>query len=209
MLHVGLTGNIAAGKSYAARVFAELGAHVIDADQVAHGLLSPGTTTYVKIVEAFGPSILRADGTVDRNLLGSIVFDHEESRLRLNAIVHPDVHASILRRILELEQRVAHGMVVVHAALLIESGHHKIYDRMVVVTCDPALQLSRVVARDGLGLEDAKKRLRSQMPVEEKLKLADYTIDTSGSFRETQEQIEAIYQALVLQEMLLREGPNR
>jgi dephospho-CoA kinase len=209
MLHVGLTGNIAAGKSHAAQVFAELGAHVIDADLIAHELLSPGTATYGKIIDAFGTGILRSDGTVDRKLLGGIVFDHAEPRLRLNAIVHPEVHASILRRIMELEQRFASGIAVVHAALLIESGHYKIYDRMVVVICDPTLQLSRLIARDGLTPEDARKRLESQIPVEEKLKLADYTIDTSGSFRETRRQIEAIYQDLVLQELRPRENPDR
>jgi dephospho-CoA kinase len=208
MLHVGLTGNIAVGKSHAAQVFAELGAHTIDADLLARDLLSPGTATYAKTVAAFGPSILKPDGTVDRKLLAGIIFDHEESRLRLNAIVHPDVYSGILRRIVELEQNVARGMVVVHAALLIESGHYKIYDRMIVVTCDPALQLSRVIARDGLSLEDARKRIQSQMSVEEKLRLADYTIDTSGSFRETREQIEAIYQDLLLHELRLRENPG-
>jgi dephospho-CoA kinase len=208
MLHVGLTGNIATGKTHAAQVFAELGAHVIDADLIAHNLLTPGTTTYSKIVDAFGNSILRRDGTIDRKLLGGIVFDHEETRLRLNSIVHPEVHASILNQIMELEEKFAGGIVVVHAALLIESGHYKIYDRMIVVTCDPTLQLARIIARDGLSPEDARKRLQSQMPVEEKLRLADYTIDNSGSFRETRNQIEAIYQDLLLQELRLRENPE-
>jgi dephospho-CoA kinase len=208
MLHVGLTGNIAAGKTHAAQVFAELGAHVIDADLIAHGLLSPGTPTYRKVVEAFGAGILRQDTSVDRKILGRIVFDDQASRLKLNGIVHPAVHSTILERIMNLEQQFARGTVLVHAALLIESGHYKMYDRMVVVTCDPALQLSRVVARDGLTLEDAKKRLQAQMPAEEKLKLADYTIDTSGSFRETREQIEAIYQDLLLQEMRFRKNPE-
>jgi len=205
MLHVGLTGNMAAGKSHAAQGFAELGAHVIDADSLAHDLMAPGKSAYAKVVEAFGEKILRPDRTIDRKILGSIVFHNENQRILLNQLVHPEVHSAILRRIVELEKVFRYGMVVVHAALLVESGHHKAYNRLVVVTCDPALQITRIVARDGVSVEEARTLLATQMPVEEKLKLADYTIDTSGAFWETREQIEAIYRDLVLQEIRLRE----
>lgn len=208
MLHVGLTGNIGAGKSHAAQVFAELGAHIIDADSIAHELMSPGTTSYEKIVRAFGEGILRPDRTIHRGVLGEIIFKDDERRALLNRLVHPDIHAEILRRIVELESKCRYGIVIVHAALLFESGHYKIYDRLIVITCDPSLQMARIVNRSGLTVEDAKRRLAAQMPIEEKLKLADYTIDTSGTFGETREQIEAIYRDLVLQEIRLREHPE-
>ena len=205
MLNVGLTGNIAAGKSHAAQVFAELGAHIIDADALAHELMSPGFSTYRKVVEAFGEGILAPDRTIHRSKLADVIFNDDGRRELLNRLVHPDVHAEILRRIVELESKYRYGIVIVHAALLVESGHYKIYDRLIVVTCDPALQITRIINRDGLSMAEAKKRLGTQMPVEEKLKLADYTIDTSGALWETKEQIEAIYRDLILQEISLRE----
>lgn len=204
MLHVGLTGNIATGKSQAAHVFAELGAHVIDADVIAHDLLVKGTRTYLKVVEAFGSEILTMDGSVNRRKLGEIVFNDSERRKRLNGTVHPEVRDEVLRRVCELEESLPGGIIIVDAALLIESGHHKLYDRLVVVTCDPNLQLARIINRDGLTVEQAKARMAAQMPAVEKLKLADYTIETSGTLKETREQIEAIYHDLLLQELRLR-----
>jgi dephospho-CoA kinase len=208
MLHVGLTGNIAAGKSHAAQVFAELGAQVIDADSIAHELMSPGTVTYRKIVEAFGEGILKPDRTIDRKVLGDLVFNDERHRSVLNQLVHPEVHAEILRRIVELEKQHRRGIVIVHAALLVESGHYKIYDRLIVVLCDPSLQVARIVSRNSLNVQQARKRLAAQMPVEEKLKLADYTIETSGALWETREQVEAIYRDLMIEEIKLRDTPE-
>jgi len=204
MLHVGLTGNIATGKSQAAHVFAELGAHVIDADVIAHDLLVKGTRTYLKVVEAFGNEILASDGSVERRKLGEIVFNDSGKRILLNGIVHPDVRNEVLHRVCKFEESLPGGIIIVDAALLIESGHHKLYDRLIVVTCDPNLQLARIVSRDGLTIEQAKARMAAQIPAEEKLKLADYTIETSGTLKETREQIEAIYRDLVLQELRLR-----
>ncbi len=204
MLRVGLTGNIASGKSQAARVFAELGARIIDADVIAREILARGTCTFDKVVEAFGEEVLDGDGSINRRKLGEIIFADAEKRARLNAIVHPDVREEIFSRIEEYHSDCPAGVVIVDAALLIESGSYKAYDRIIVVTCHPALQLSRLINRDGLTVEQAKKRMAAQMPVEEKLKLADYTIDTSGTFRETREQIEAIYRGLLLEELRFR-----
>jgi dephospho-CoA kinase len=208
MLHVGLTGNIASGKSYAAQLFAELGAHIIDADLVAHELLASNTKTYGKIVSAFGEQILRQDRLIDRRKLGQIVFFDEDKRSLLNNLIHPDMAAEILRRIFELEQLYRTGIVIVDAALIIETGGYKMYDRLIVVTCDPLLQLSRLTTRDHLTTEEARARMESQMAIEEKLKLADYTIDTSGTLRQTQEQIEAIYRDLLVEE-LRKSNANR
>lgn len=204
MLHVGLTGNIASGKSHAASVFAELGAHVIDADRVVHELLASGTGTYRKIVEAFGEEILTAGKEIDRRKLGQIVFFDEQKRLLLNQLTHRDVGDEILRRIFELEQSFSRGIIIVDAALMVETGSYKMYHRLIVVTCDPALQLARLMSRDGLTGQEARARINSQMPVEEKLKLADYTIDTSGTLKQTQEQVEAIYRDLLVLELRLK-----
>jgi dephospho-CoA kinase len=169
--------------------------------------MSPGTEAHAKIVEAFGEGILNPDGTVDRKALGRIVFTDEQSRALINQLMHPAVHAEILRRIFELESRLTYGIVIVHAALLVESGHYKMYDRLIVVTCDPKLQLARIVGR-GLTLEEAAQRFAAQMPTEQKLRLADYTIETSGPLRETKRQIEAIYRDLMTQELSTRDNPE-
>jgi dephospho-CoA kinase len=205
MLHVGLTGNIASGKSYAAMLFAEMGAHIIDADRVAHRLLFSGTKTYQTIVEAFGEQILAPDGEIDRKGLGRIVFSHPAKRALLNQLTHHEVGAEILRQIFELEQASARGIVIVDAALIVETGGYKMYDRLIVVTCDPSLQIARLMSRDQLSETEAKARMSSQLPIEEKLKLADYTIDTSGTLKQTRDQAEAIYRDLLVQEIRLKE----
>ncbi len=197
MLQAGLTGNIASGKSNAARVFAELGAKLIDADKIAHRVMSPGNETYEKVVEAFGTGILRADGTIDRRILGGIVFSREEKRLLLNGLVHPVVRTEVEQGIAALAAADPRAIIVVDAALMIETGYYRIHDYLIVVACSPEQQLSRLMARDRLSREEAGARIAAQMPAEEKLKLADFKIDTSGTLRETREQIEVIYRQLL------------
>jgi dephospho-CoA kinase len=206
MLHVGLTGNIASGKSYASMKFAELGAHVIDADRIVHELLARGTKTQKKVIEAFGDEILRGDGSVDRKLLGKIIFCDPEKRLLLNRLTHPVIGEEIRGRISVVEKTSAGGIIIVEAALMVETGTYHNYHLLIVVSCDPALQVSRLVDRDNLTPEEAKDRISSQMPIEEKLKLADYTIDTSGTLRQTQVQVESIYRDLLIQEMHFGKG---
>ena len=205
MLHVGLTGNIASGKSYTAHLFAEMGARIIDADQLVHELLVSGTATHRKIVDAFGEQILAHDREIDRKKLGQIIFFNPEKRLLLNQLTHHDVGVEIVRRIFELEQSAARGIIIVDAALMVETGGYKMYHRLIVVTCNPILQISRLMSRDGLTEEEARARMNSQMPIEEKIKLADYTIDTSGTLRQTRDQVEAIYRDLLIQELSLKE----
>jgi dephospho-CoA kinase len=193
MLRVGLTGNIASGKSQAAMVFAELGAKIIDADVIAHELLHRGTSTYDKIVRAFGEGILLPDRTVDRKRLGQIVFGDSSQRLLLNSLIHDEVRDEISRRIADLEAANSEGIIIVEAALLIETGSYKLYDCLIVAMCDPDSQVARLVRRDGLLESEARARMAAQMPVEKKLRAAHYKIDTSGTFEETRLQIEAIY----------------
>jgi dephospho-CoA kinase len=204
MLHVGLTGNIASGKTNARRVFAELGAHAIDTDEIAHELLAPMGEVCRHVVENFGEGIVDEDGTINRRRLGSIVFGDPEKRRLLNSLVHPAVRAEVQRRISDLETSYSSGIIIIDAALMVETGSYRNYDRLVVVYCEPALQLDRLLRRGGLTLEEAKARIASQMPVEEKLKVADYRINTSGTFGQTREQIEAVYRDLVLFEIAQR-----
>ncbi|MBN1568470.1 MAG: dephospho-CoA kinase [Acidobacteria bacterium] len=203
MLRVGLTGNIASGKSAAALIFTELGAHVIDADRVAHELYKPGTGAYGRILAAFGKQILDSDGAIDRKKLGKIVFSDAEKRLQLNAILHPEVGAAIMRRIFELEEESPRGMIIVDAALMVETGGYKMYDRLIVVSCSLSIQISRLMNRDGMTEADARARIASQLPIEEKLKLADYVIDTSGTLKQTRDQVEKIYRDLLALEVRL------
>jgi len=197
MLHVGLTGNIASGKSHASSVFAELGTHVIDADIIAHELFLPGTPTYAKVVQAFGPEVLAPDRTIDRKILGNIIFHDSEKRLQLNALVHPDVRAELMRRAFELEKLPYDGILIIDAALMVESGFYKMLDRLIVVRCDPDLQLARVMSRCGISAEEARLRMGAQLPVEDKVRIAHYVIDTSGTYARTREQIERIYRELI------------
>jgi dephospho-CoA kinase len=206
MLHVGLTGNIASGKSYAANAFSALGAKIIDADRVAHEVLVFGTPTYIKIVEAFGEQILGPGKEIDRKKLGQIVFSDANKRSTLNALTHPDVGAEIRRRISTMEQTSSSGIIIVDAALMIETGGYKIYDCLIVATCDPSQQISRIMIRDGLTEAEARARMASQMPMEEKLKLADYKIDTSGTLKQTDDQVKAIYRNLLIREQQLRDS---
>jgi dephospho-CoA kinase len=205
MLHVGLTGNIASGKSQAASLFAELGAHIIDADLIVRELLSRGTATYARILNVFGEQVLSLDGEIDRKRLARIIFFDPEKRRLLNELTHLDVGAEILRRIFALERSLSRGIVIVEAALIIESGSSEMFHRLVVVICDPGLQISRLRNRDRLSEEEARARIESQMPIKEKIKLADYTIDTSGTLKQTHDQVEAIYRDLLIQELRMRE----
>jgi len=204
MLRVGLTGNIASGKTNARRVFAELGVHTVDADEIAHDLLMPGNDVYAKVVEAFGSGILDPDGMICRKRLGDIIFSDSEKRALLNSLVHPAVRVEVWRRIEELEVLHATGIVMVDAALLVETGSYKNYDRLVVVYCEPALQLDRLMRRGGLTLEEAVARISAQMPVAEKLKVAHFCVDTSGTLSSTRQQIEEVHRALVLLEISRR-----
>ncbi len=204
MLHAGLTGNIGSGKSTVASIFAELGAHVIDADVVSHTLLEPGTEVYQKVVEAFDAGIRRPDGTIDRKKLGEIVFSSDEKRQILNGIVHPAVRTVVLGRIVELEQSARAGIVVVDAALMVETGFYKLFDKVVVAACSEAVQIARTMSRDGFTAEEARARAAAQMPMGEKVKVADYVIDTSGTLRHTREQAEAVYRDLLKHELRMR-----
>jgi len=196
MLKVGLTGSIAVGKSHVLSVLAELGAHVLDADEIAREVVQPGTKGLKSVCDAFGDAVLNDDGTLNRSQLGSIVFADEAKRVQLNKLLHPLILAVQDDRIRELQQHDPEGIVIIDAALMIESGGFRRLDKLIVVHCRPELQLQRLMSRDGLSREAAEQRINSQMPQEQKKKYADFLIDTSGDFESTRARAKAVYEEL-------------
>ncbi len=199
---VGLSGGIGSGKSTVARLLAELGAEVIDADAIVHELQAKGAPLLAEIESAFGPQILTPGGELDREALGALVFRDPEARARLNALVHPRVGAEMLRRLARARARGA-ALVVLDIPLLFEgrqagTGTASLvsFDATVVVTAPEALQVERQVQRDGRTREEALRRVRVQMPLEEKKALADVVIDNSGSLAETERQVRRFYASI-------------
>ena len=197
MLRVGLTGSIGVGKSFVASVFEELGAHVLDADQTAREVVMPQTPGLRAVTEAFGEEVLNPDGTLNRKQLGTIVFADEEKRQRLNFILHPFIIARQDEILNEWEAKDPQGIGIVDAALMIESGGYKRFDKLIVVHCRPEVQLERLMLRDNLSREEAQRRIDSQMSQEEKQKFADYLIDTSDGFELTRNQTVRLYENLI------------
>jgi dephospho-CoA kinase len=196
MLTVGLTGGIATGKSYILGLLRDFGCDVIDADAVARQVVEPGQPAFDDIVAHFGRGILTSDGVIDRPKLGAIVFANPAERETLNSIVHPRVYETQAKWLAEVAARNPRAIAVVDAALMIETGSYRRFDKLVVVWCDPALQLERLMARNHLSREDAAARIAAQMPSAEKLRFADYSIDTSVGFEDTRRQVESLYAEL-------------
>jgi dephospho-CoA kinase len=196
-LLVGLTGGIATGKSTVDGVLRDLGAIIIDADLVAREIVEPGEPALAEIAAEFGPGVLLPDGRLDRKALGAIVFADPERRLKLEALTHPRMRERLLRRVDELAAENFRGLVVYDAAVLIESGTHRLMDRLVVVIVDEDTQIARLMGRDGIGRDEALRKIRSQIPLAEKAKLADYIIDNSGDRAATVARTREVYRALL------------
>ena len=196
MLRVGLTGSIAVGKSFVAGVLAELGCHVLDADAIAREVVSPNSAALKDVVKKFGPEILQTDGTLDRSKLGALVFANAGKRELLNSILHPYIIAKQDERLREWEAKDPDGIGIVDAALMIESGGYKRFDKLIVVHCRPEVQLDRLMSRNNLSRDEAQRRITAQMPQEEKKKVADYLIDTSDGFESTRKRTEEVYAEL-------------
>ncbi|HQZ95373.1 MAG TPA: dephospho-CoA kinase [Pyrinomonadaceae bacterium] len=196
MLTVGLTGSIAVGKSFVCSVFRELGCHILDADQTARDVVAVGTEGLSEIVRQFGGDVLQADGSLDRKKMAGIVFSGEEKRLLLNSIIHPRVFDAQNDWIKNVAAMDPNGIAIIDAALTIESGGYKRFDKLIVVWCESAIQLERLMLRDNLSETDARKRIAAQMPQEEKKRFAQYLIDTSRGFEETREQVVEVFQEL-------------
>ena len=193
MLRVGLTGGIATGKSTASQMFLELGCHLIDSDRITHQLFEPGQSVHKAVVEEFGKRIVAPDGTIDRKILGEIVFKEDpEARLKLNRLVHPAVIQRQQGWLNEMQQKDPDGVAIVDAALMIEVGTYKNYDKVIVVTCSPEIQKRRLLERSALKEDEIDARIRSQMPMSEKVKYADFVIDNSGDLDDMRLQVTEI-----------------
>lgn len=195
-LLVGLTGGIATGKSTVAAMFRALSAAVIDADQLAREVAEPGEPALAEVVREFGPGVLQPDGRLDRKALGAIVFADPERRRRLEAILHPRIRERLDHHLRRLGDEGFRGIVVFDAPVIVESGYYRGMDRLVVVVTDPATQLARLMARDGLGRDEALARIGSQMPLEDKARLADHVIDNAGDQAATAARVAQVYAAL-------------
>jgi dephospho-CoA kinase len=196
-LLVGLTGGIATGKSTVSAMFRALGCVVIDADLLAREVVEPGEPALTDIVRDFGAGVLQADGKLDRQALGAVVFGDADRRRRLEAITHPRIRERFARRLQTLADERFDGIVIFDAAVIVESGNWKTMDQLVVVVADDATQIARLQARDGIGREEALRRIGSQMPVSEKAKLAHYVIDNSGDRGATEAQVRQVHAALL------------
>jgi dephospho-CoA kinase len=196
MLRVGLTGGLASGKTSVGRAFEDLGCLVIRNDELGHEVLKPGGEAYEGVLQEFGTGILNADGTIDRRKLAGIVF-HDPARLdKLNALVHPPVRARTRKLLDEYERTHPDGIAIVEAAILIETGSYRDYAKLIVAVCSLEQQIERAMARDGATRAEVLERLSRQMPLEEKMKYADFVIDTSGPKEATLAQVRRVYESL-------------
>jgi dephospho-CoA kinase len=197
MLRVGLTGSIATGKSFVSKVLAELGCHLIDADETAREVVLPGSPALREVATEFGSEMLKDDGSLDRAKLGAVVFADSAKLKALNAILHPYIIAKQDECLREWDAVDPEGIAVVDAALMIESGGYKRFDKLIVVHCDEEVQLRRLMARNNFSREQAAKRVGAQMPQAEKMKFADYLINTTDGFEAARRQTEAVHAELL------------
>ena len=193
---IGLTGNIACGKSTVLARLAEHGAETIDADRVVHALMEPGEAVWAAVRETFGPGVIAADGRIDRRALGAIVFAERAELARLEGLTHPAVRARIIAQVAEAARRGV-AVVVIDAIKLYEGGLADQCDETWVVTCDPAQQLARLIARNGFSEAEAQQRIAAQPPQADKIARATVVIDNSGTVAETRAQVDGAWGRVV------------
>jgi dephospho-CoA kinase len=196
MLKVGLTGGYATGKSFVARQLESLGCLVLYSDKLGHQVLLPGGAAYAPTLEIFGESILNADRTINRKILGAIVFSNPELLQQLNSVVHPAVYQLQDEALARFQTTNPHGIAIIEAAILIENGTYGNYQRLIVTTCDQQTQITRGMERDHLSREEILSRLARQMPAADKTRFAHYVLDTNGTPDETVKQIQRIHAEL-------------
>lgn len=193
---IGITGNIASGKSTVARMFEALGARIIDADEIARIVVEPGAPAWEEIISEFGRDVLEPDGAINRKRLADIVFGDEAKRKRLNDITHPRIRERISELLREYEKEGA-PVVMVEATLIVERGGLKsLIDGLIVVTADEETQIERLIRDKGYKREEAVSRLRAQMPAREKMMHGDYIIDNSGSLEDTRARVKTVSEAI-------------
>ena len=194
MIVIGLTGGFGTGKSHVAGIFKGLGAKVIDADKLAHDSIKKGGPAYKMVVSLFGPSVVGARREINRSKLGRIVFADKRSLKRLDAVVHPEVIKAIKKSV---RQTARDEVVVIDAPLLIEAGLAGMVDELVVVTCPKDIQVRRCMRKFGIDKEEVLKRIKNQIPITKKIKMADHVVDNSGPKAETREAAKKIWRQIV------------
>lgn len=195
---VGLTGGIACGKTTVAEMFKELGIPIIDADDLSREVVEPGTPGLAKIVEAFGEQVLDPEGRLDRKRVADIVFEDNEARNTLNAILHPLIGAAGAQHIAGLQNHAA-PYILYEAALLVETGSYKAFSKLIVVSASAEVQKKRLVRRDGLSDEDADARIAAQWPLADKVAVADHVVVNDGDRSETRAQVAEVHDTLLAQ----------
>ena len=205
MASFGLTGGIASGKTTVAAMFRDLGARVIDADEIGHQLVRSGSQVFPQLLSRFGTGILNAHGEVDRAKLGQVVFADAARRTALNAIIHPAIMARRDALLASYHAEDPSAVVISDAALIYEAHIESRFLKVMVAWCRPEQQLERLLAKTGLSRDQAERRIQAQMPADEKRRRADYVIDTSGSREDTRRQVEALFPELV---RLASQGPG-
>jgi len=199
MLRVGLTGGISCGKSMVGKMFSDFGAHLIEADSIAHELYRPGEPVYKELVEKFGPEIVRPDGEIDRARLATCAFDGGRVE-ELNKIVHPAVIKRQEQWMYQIGEKEPYAVAMVEAALILEAGVRDRFDKIIVVTCRPEQKVARYALRAGIpesaARAEVERRSKAQMNDEEKVRRADFVIDNSGPLELTRHQVERIYAEL-------------
>ncbi len=193
---VGLTGGIASGKTTVSKMFADLGIPIIDADDLARQVVEPGTPGLAAIVEEFGEDVLDESGALDRKKVADLVFGDEEARETLNAIMHPRIGAAGARYIQEYQDHPA-PYVIYEGALLVETGAHKGFSALIVVSAEESVQRLRLIARDGFTVHEANARIDAQLPLERKVAVADYVVTNNGDLEGTRRQVDEIHVQLV------------
>jgi len=197
MLKVGLTGGYASGKSFVCNHLSSLGCHLIYADKLGHQVLLPNGDAYQTVVSSFGNVILNPDATIDRKKLAAIVFSSPDLLSQLNAIVHPAVFRLEEQALIGFESQNPHGIAVIEAAILIETGRYQRFDSLIVTTCDPETQIARAIQRDHITRAEALTRLARQLTNANRVRFANHVIDTNGTPEETTAQVDAVYRALI------------
>ena len=198
-LIVGLTGGIVSGKSTVALMFKDLGAKIVDADKLGHSVILPHKPAWEKIVKIFGKDVLQNDLTIDREKLGKIVFANQSLLKKLNDITHPEITKIIKKEIDSLKNKTYNQkkILIIDAALIYEAKIDRLMDKIIVVYIDEDEQIKRLIKRNNLSKDEALQRIKSQMPMKEKVKMADYVIDNSNSLDKTKKQVEKIWKNLV------------
>ena len=195
-LLAGLTGGMGSGKTTVGRLFKELGAHLLDADVISRSLVEPEQPAWQEIIDLFGKGVLRDDRTLDRGKIADIVFNDPKKKEALDAILHPRVMAEEHALYREITKKEPDALVIIDAALLIESGNYRKVDKVIVIACDEETQIKRIMAEKSFWREDAERRLRQQMPLEEKIKFADYVIQNDSGLPELKEKVVELFSQL-------------